>query len=136
MARVTRHRLVIVTYDPAATGFWLVEDYFPGIKEIDQQTLPSLEEFRRALGPVEVHPLPIPHDCRDGFLGAYWRQPHAYLDPGVRSAISTFAKIPNTDVGLARLRADLVDGTWERRYGHLLHQTELDPGYRLIIAHL
>jgi SAM-dependent methyltransferase len=136
LVRVTRHRLVIVTYDPAATGFWLVEDYFPDIREVDLQIMPPLEEFRRAVGPVDVRPLPIPHDCTDGFLGAYWRRPHAYLDPGVRSAISTFAKLPNIDAGLARLRADLTDGTWERRYGHLLHRTALDLGYRLVIAHL
>jgi SAM-dependent methyltransferase len=136
LARVARHRLVIVTYDPAATGFWLVEDYFPTIGEIDRQLLPSLEEFRRAVGPVDIRPLPIPHDCTDGFLGAYWRRPSAYLDPGVRRAISTFAKIPHIDAGLTRLRADLADGTWARRYGHLLHQAALDVGYRLVIAYL
>jgi SAM-dependent methyltransferase len=136
LARVARHRLVIVTYDPAATGFWLVEDYFPDIWEVDRQILPPLEEFHRVVGRVDVRPLPIPHDCTDGFLGAYWRRPSAYLDPGVRSAISTFAKIPNIDAGLMRLRADLADGTWERRYGHLLHQTALDLGYRLVIVHL
>jgi len=54
-----------------------------------------------------VYPLPIPHDCVDGFLGAYWRRPHAYLDAGVRSAISTFAKVPPREVesGLERLAA-------------------------------
>jgi SAM-dependent methyltransferase len=136
LARVARYRLVIVTYDPAATGFWLVEDYFPDIWASDRQLLPPLDEFRRAVGPVEVRPLPIPHDCTDGFLGAYWRRPAADLDPGVRRAISTFAKLSNLDEGLTRLRADLADGTWEQRYGHLLHQTELDVGYRLVIAHL
>jgi SAM-dependent methyltransferase len=136
LARVTRQRLVIVTYDPAATGFWLVEDYFPAIRAIDQQTLPPLGAFQRALGPVDIRPLPIPYDCIDGFLGAYWRRPYAYLDPGVRSAISAFARIPNIDAGLARLRSDLADGTWARRYGHLLQQTALDLGYRLVIAHL
>ena len=136
LARVARHRLVIITYDPTATSFWLVDDYFPAIGEIDRQILPSLEEFRRVLGPIEVRPLPIPHDCTDGFLGAYWRRPYAYLHPGVRSAISTFAKIPHVDAGLTRLRADLADGTWERQYGQLLHQATLDFGYRLVIAQL
>jgi SAM-dependent methyltransferase len=135
-ARVARHRLVIATYDPAAAGFWLIEDYFPAIREIDRLSMPSLEEFRRALGPVDVRALPIPHDCTDGFLGAYWRRPYAYLDPGVRRAISAFAKIPHIDTGLTRLRADLANGTWARRYGHLLHQEALDLGYRLVIAHL
>jgi SAM-dependent methyltransferase len=136
LRRVSRHRLVIVTYDPATTGFWLVDDYFPDINEIDRRIMPSLEDLHQALGPVDVRPLPVPHDCTDGFLGAYWRRPSAYLDPGVRSAISAFAKLPNTDVGLGRLRADLEDGTWERRYGHLMQQATLDLGYRLVVAHL
>lgn len=134
LARVAQHRLVIVTWDPAATGFWLVEDYFPEIVAIDRQIFPSIEEFSRALRCVEVSPLLIPHDCADGFLGAYWRRPYAYLDPGVRGAISTFSKIGDVEPGLMRLRCDLEDGTWARRYGHLLSQYELDLGYRLIIA--
>jgi hypothetical protein len=89
----------------------LVEDYFPDIWEGDRQLLPPLDEVRRAVGPVDVRPLPIPHDCTDGFLGAYWRRPSADLAPGVRRAISTFAKIPHLDAGLTRLRADLADGT-------------------------
>lgn len=33
-----------------------------------------------------------------------------------------------------RRRADLETGTWRRRYGHLLSRTELEPGYRLVVA--
>ena len=135
LARVAQHRLVIVTWDPATSGFWLVEDYFPAILEIDRQILPPMEEFRQTLGSLEVRPLLVPYDCTDGFLGAYWRRPYAYLDPGVRGAISTFAKISDVESGLRRLRGDLADGTWERRYGHLLCQSELDLGYRLVIVH-
>jgi SAM-dependent methyltransferase len=134
LARVAQHRLVILTWDPQTSGFWLVEDYFPAIAEIDRQILPPMEELRQALGQLEIRPLPVPHDCTDGFLGAYWRRPHAYLDPGVRRAISTFAKISDVESGLVRLRSDLADGTWERRYGHLLQQSVLDLGYRLVIA--
>src|SRR5881296_239539 len=78
--------------------------------------------------------LPIPHDCSDGFLGAYWRRPRAYLDAGVRSAISTFTKLRDSEPGLVRLRKDIEDGTWERRYGHILNEGELDLGYRIAIA--
>jgi SAM-dependent methyltransferase len=134
LARVARNRLVIVTWDPAARGFWLVEDYFPDILAIDRQILPSIEEFKQVLGPIEVRPLLVPHDCTDGFLGAYWRRPHAYLDSGVRSAISTFSKIGDVTSGLAHLRRDLEDGTWERRYGTLLRESAVDLGYRLVIA--
>ena len=135
LTRVARRRLVIVTWDPAASGFWLINDYFPEIGEIDRRILPSIEELRGVLGDIDVRPLPVPHDCCDGFLGAYWRRPHAYLDAGVRSAMSTFAKVRDVESGLARLRCDLADGTWAHRYGHLLHQSEIDLGYRLVIAH-
>ena len=134
LARVTRHRVVILTWDPAFSGFWLIEDYFPEIWTIDRPIFPSIDELRQALGNVECHPLLVPHDCTDGFLGAYWRRPQAYLDPGVRGAVSTFAKIADVDLGVARLRRDLEDGTWQRRHGHLLDRHEIDLGYRLVIA--
>jgi len=134
MARVARRRVVVVTWDPSTSGFWLTDDYFPEIFEIDRPLFPSIEDFRKALGRVEVQPLPIPHDCVDGFLGAYWRRPYAYLDAGVRSAISTFAKLHDVGRGLDRLRRDLEDGSWARRYGDLLDQPEIDLGYRIVIA--
>jgi hypothetical protein len=37
--------------------------------------------------------------------------------------------------GLARLRRDLEDGTWQRRHGDLLCRSVVDLGYRLVIAH-
>jgi SAM-dependent methyltransferase len=135
MARVARERVVILTCDlTVMSGFWLVDDYFPEIVEADRRIFPSLDEFRRALGPVDVRVLPIPWDCIDGFLGAYWRRPHAYLDATVRSAISTFSKIRTLESRLTRLQQDLADGSWERRYGALLTRSELDLGYRLIVA--
>ena len=81
-----------------------------------------------------MRPLPVPHDCVDGFLGAYWRRPEAYLDDGARAAISTFGKLRDPAPGLARLRQDLADGTWRRRHGAVLERAELDLGYRVVIA--
>ena len=136
LARVARRRVVIVTWDPAATGFWLIDDYFPEIVEIDRKIFPTIEDYARALGRVEVQPFPVPCDCVDGFLGAYWRRPHAYLDAGVRSAISAFTKMspPKLEAGLERLRRDLADGTWERRNASLFELAEIDLGYRIVIA--
>jgi SAM-dependent methyltransferase len=137
LGRVSRRRVVIITWDPSTSGFWLVDDYFPDIVDIDRRIFPTMEDFRRVLGRVEVRPLPIPHDCVDGFLGAYWRRPHAYLDAAVRSAISTFAKLRDVGgdlEGFARLRRDLDDGTWARRYGDLLDRSEIDLGYRIVVA--
>jgi SAM-dependent methyltransferase len=134
LARVARERVVIVTWDPATSGFWLVDDYFPDLVAIDRRIFPTLDELRHALGPVEARPLPVPHDCVDGFLGAYWRRPDAYLDAGIRGAISTFTKLADVEPGLARLRGDLADGTWERRHGHLRARDAMDLGYRVVVA--
>jgi len=136
LARVARRRVVVVTWDPSISDFWLADEYFPEIFETDRKIFPMIEDYRRALGRIDVRPMPIPHDCFDGFLGAYWRRPHAYLDAGVRGAISTFAKLPPRAVesGIEQLRRDLEDGTWARRHGDLLDRTEIDLGYRIVVA--
>jgi SAM-dependent methyltransferase len=134
LARVARRRVVALTWDPASPGFWLVDDYFPELAAIDRRVFPGLEELRRAWGALDVRPVPVPHDCVDGFTGAYWRRPTAYLDAGVRSGMSTFAKLPDVETGLARLRQDLADGTWTRRHGRVLERPALDLGYRLVVA--
>jgi SAM-dependent methyltransferase len=133
MRRVTRDRVVIFTWDPEHPGFWLVQDYFPEILGMDRPNFPSLREIEKAIGSTEVHVLSVPADCTDGFLGAYWRRPEAYLDAGARGAISTFSKL-DAAAGIARLRRDLKDGTWSDRYGALLSLPELDIGYRLVVA--
>lgn len=78
--------------------------------------------------------MPIPHDCTDGFLYAYWRRPAAYLDARIRSGSSAFWSIKNAEEGLAKLRTDLESGEWERRYFELLTLDAHDVGYRLVIA--
>ena len=85
-------------------------------------------------GPLDVQPLPIPGDCIDGFLGAYWQRPEAYLDPEVRAVISSFSHLGNSTANLKRLERDLASGAWDRRNAHLLACSELDVGYRLVVA--
>ena len=133
LRRVARDRVVVLTWDPAWPGFWLT-DYVPEILEIDRSKFPAIGDFERELGSVTAQTVPIPHDCTDGFLGTYWRRPEAYLDARVRGAISTFSKLSDTTTGLAQLSADLESGNWQRKYGALLKETELDLGYRLIVA--
>ena len=128
---MARERVVILTWEPDAAHFWLTDDYSPELVATDRAIFPTRDELERSLGPVELRPLPVPHDCLDGFLGAYWRRPQAYLDPAVRGAISTFGKIGDVEPGLARLRRDLEDGTWPPRHGPLLTRPALDLGYRL-----
>jgi SAM-dependent methyltransferase len=133
LRRVSRRRVVILTFDTDVGGFWLT-DYFPEILEEDRRIMPSLTRLRRHLGPLTVVDVPIPHDCTDGFLGAYWRRPDAYLRDDVRAAISTFSKIADVEAGVTALRRDLASGEWHRRYGNLLAQSSVDLGYRLVTA--
>jgi len=133
MRRVAKGPLVILTFDPKSPYFWLA-DYLPEIAELDKPVMPELSAFDRVLGKTKVEIVPVPCDCTDGFLGAYWRRPHAYLDPRVRSAISTFAKIDDVSSALSRLADDLASGVWEERYAHLLSAESLDVGYRLVVA--
>ena len=80
-------------------------------------------------------PIPIAHDCSDGFLCAAWKRPLAYLDERVRANISSFALLEPAVVAeaLARLERDVADGTWAERNADLLARDEADFGYRLLV---
>lgn len=132
MRRVTRGPIVLLTFDPAHRP-WLT-DYLPELAALDEAQMPRMSDYEKWLGAVQVTPVPVPHDCSDGFLYAYWRRPAAYLDPFIRSGSSSFWAIGNVDAGLARLRADLDSGAWARRYADLLEKDEYDAGYRLVVT--
>jgi len=133
LCRVVRDRVVLLTWDPDSEGFWLTRDYFPEFVEEDRKRMPTMAELRHFFDELEVLPVPIPHDCVDGFLGAYWRRPAEYLRPDIRDGISSFATCSDLSA-LKRLEADLASGHWERRYADIVHQAELDIGYRLIVG--
>jgi SAM-dependent methyltransferase len=132
MRRVTRGRIVLLTFNPSHRP-WLT-DYLPELAALDEAQMPTMSEYRRWLGPVEITPVLVPHDCSDGFLYAYWRRPAAYLDPHIRSGSSSFWAIGDADAGLRNLRRDLETGEWERRYAALLTLDAYDAGYRLVVA--
>ena len=133
-ARVARTKVVLLTNDfDVCANFWLF-DYFPELLRADRHIFPNIARFEDALGSLETIAVPIPADCRDGFLGAYWKRPSAYLDPIVRESISTFSKIGNVDSQLARLESDIVSGAWEQPYRSLIGLEALDLGYRILIS--
>ena len=133
MRRVAKGPVVILTYDPGFRDFWLL-DYFPGLVALDEGQMPKLSDYEAWLGPVEITPVPIPQDCTDGFLSAYWRRPEAYLEDRVRAAMSPFWALGDVSDGLARLQGDLESGAWAERYGEVMGLTERDCGYRLVVA--
>ncbi len=132
MRRVTRGPIVLLTFDPSQRP-WLT-DYLPELAALDEAAMPAMSDYARWLGPVRITPVPVPHDCSDGFLYAYWRRPAAYLDATIRSGSSAFWAIGNAEAGLQDLRRDLETGAWQRRYAELLTLDEYDAGYRLVVA--
>jgi SAM-dependent methyltransferase len=136
MSRVTRKRIVLFTWDPEfESNFWLTRDYLPAILELDRPRFPTMRQLESMLPRIEVEAVPIPANCQDGFLGAYWKRPEAYLDPGVQRTNSAMAKLDPEYLGkgIRRLQHDLKTGTWAKRNCELEPLGELDLGYRLII---
>jgi SAM-dependent methyltransferase len=137
LRRVARRRIVILTWDKSFTGsFWLTRDYLPELDDWTVGQLPSIDDLETELGSLERRSLPVPRDCRDGFLRAYWGRPEAYLEQHVRKNISQFNLVDGVAVerGIDRLARDLSSGGWDRRNGHLRTLDSLDLGYVLLIA--
>jgi hypothetical protein len=136
LRRVARRRVIVVHWDQAVMDRLWLADYFPEAFAFDRRRGPLLQDVCTTLDlDMDVVPLPVPHDCQDGFGAAYWRRPDAYLDPTVRAGISMLAQTEHErGDGLERLQRDLSDGTWAARHHTLLDQTELDCGYRLVVG--
>ncbi len=136
LRRVAR-RGVFFTWDRDVTaGFWLFREYFPEMGAADYRKAVPLGRLVDLVGPARITPVRVPRDCIDGFLGAFWRRPAAYLDPLVRAGISAFSVVPTGELeaGLARLRTDVERARWDTRHAGLLGMADADLGYRLVVA--
>jgi hypothetical protein len=133
MVRVSAQRVVVLTVDRrAANRFWLTRDYFPEANDLFRDLFGLTGDFP---GHCDIRPVPIPCDCSDGFVHAFWRRPREYLDDGVRSTMALFARLPDAVVadGIQRLAVDLDSGAWRRRNQGLCSRRELDLGHRLVV---
>ena len=141
LSRVARDRVVLFNANPSeADLFWLTTGYLPEFLDL----IPSRyrergvweRELEAGLGRFRLTPVPIAHDCTDGFYGAFWRRPEAYLEPYVRAGISVFAQVSSAAVDRAidALSADLGTGRWHQRHRALLGLSELHLGYYVIVA--
>ncbi|MFD5552516.1 class I SAM-dependent methyltransferase [Streptomyces sp. NPDC127068] len=139
LRRIARQRIVILTFDhDVSRGFWLSQEYLPEAAAVDEVRAVAVDHLVTLLGGARVETVPVPHDCTDGFLAAFWRRPEAYLDPQVRAGMSMLAQTRDEVLqpGLARLAEDLSSGRWHERHAELLDREELDVGYRLLVAEL
>ncbi|HZE05887.1 MAG TPA: methyltransferase domain-containing protein [Solirubrobacteraceae bacterium] len=133
MLRVSRRGLVILTVDgDVAARFWLTRDYLPSGRDLFAP-LGALTSLLPT-APV-VTPVPVPHDCVDGFVHAFWRRPEELLDPDVHGSMAMFARAPEAErtAGLAHLAADITGGAWARRNPELAGRESLDLGHRLVV---
>jgi SAM-dependent methyltransferase len=139
--RVARERVVLFNANPAeAALFWLTAEYLPEFLDLipPGYRQPGVweAELRRGLGDIELIPVPVPDDCTDGFYGAFWRRPEAYLRPEVRAGISVFSQLSSgaVDRALEALTADIKTGKWQNKHRSLLTARELHLGYYVIVA--
>jgi SAM-dependent methyltransferase len=135
LARVAR-RVVVLHFDPVVHNrYWLVDDYLPECNDLRSSRPLTPEQVAREIGATRTETVPVPGDCIDGFNWAYWKRPDRYLDPEARACISNLALLTDELVAerMNRLRADLADGVWHRRHGHLLVLDSIDGGLRLVI---
>ncbi|MEG9862747.1 MAG: methyltransferase domain-containing protein [Parvularculales bacterium] len=133
MRRVSKGPVVLLTFDPSKGAFWF-DDYFPQRTPSNFDKHFPFSAYEKLMGPVSIDVVPVPHDCGDGFVGAYWRRPEAYLDLSVRKAMSCFWSMDGVEPSLKKLDEDLKSGAWEKKYGYLLGYDTLDLGIRLITS--
>lgn len=136
MLRVARDRVVVVTLDPDVAGAMWLYEYAPEIAKLTRETFPPMAGLTRWLGGAHVEPVPIPRDCTDLFLEAFWSRPELVLDARARAGTSGFARLPP---GIERrivaaVRSDLRSGEWDRRHSHLRACAAYDGGLRILTS--
>lgn len=137
MRRVSRERIVIVTFDHLALAdLWIPRDYFPAMLGLKRRAGATSGELAERLSDASVSPIAVPRDCTDLFFAALWARPEMLLDDEVLRPMWVWQSIPEQarEEGRRRLVADLESGAWDERYGRLREQGELDVGLRLVVS--
>lgn len=137
MRRVTRGPVVLLVCDPTRMQEYWLNDYIPEVRAVEASRFPTLDRIAAALGDeVEVQPVPIPLDCRDGFNEAYYGRPEAFLDPQARLACSSWSLVPAEAIARfeRELSRDLASGAWDRKYGRWREEPFFDGPLRLVIG--
>jgi SAM-dependent methyltransferase len=137
MRRVTRHQVLVLTFDPEALDdFWMAE-YAPELIAVEKARYPSIGRITEILeGKCEVQHIPVPLHCFDGFQEAFYGRPEAFLEKEVRlnqSAWGFLSYNEEQDI-MKRLSADMESGEWDKKYSHLREQPSYIGSLRLIIA--
>ncbi len=137
LRRVTKHQVIIMTFDPdALDNFWNAH-YFPELIAVEKARYPTVEFITNSLGGnCEVKSIPIPLDCIDGFQEAFYGRPEAFLEKQVRMSQSAWGFLPDgvEERIIQTLADDLQSGNWDKKFGHFRTQPTFTCALRLIIA--
>jgi SAM-dependent methyltransferase len=137
LKRVTKNKVIIMTFDPEALDeFWNAK-YFPEVIEVEKKRYPTIDFIKTALGGhCEVQKIPIPLNCIDGFQEAFYGRPEAFLNKQVRQSQSAWGFIaPALEEKYVKdFAEELASGEWDRKYGHYRTQESFTCALRLIVA--
>jgi len=137
LCRVTRGPILIMTFDGAAMNRYWLSHYAPDLFEHECRRMPRIETLSAGLGDsVEVHSMPIPSNCVDGFNEAYYARPEAFLDAAVRRSQSAWSFVSEEDEAqiVKHLGDDLKSGRWDKRFGEWRSKPSYDGSLRLIVS--
>lgn len=137
LRRVSRGRVVVLTFDGEALDrFWLAR-YAPELIDAERRRYPGIDQICDVLGgAVQVTAVPIPIDCTDGFTEAYYARPELFLRPDVRAAQSAWGFVTRAaeQRAVEELRRDLESGRWQELYGHVGNRSTYAGSLRLVVA--
>lgn len=131
-------RFVIFSATPEQMQLYWLCEYFPQALEAAMQQMPTAESVSESLRKAgfRIHstePYEIRHDLKDFFLYSGKFNPEMYLDPAVRSGISTFANLASPseiNSGCERLSRDIKSG----KIGEIQRKYQHDGGDYLFIT--
>jgi len=137
LRRVTRDRIVVLTFDGEALDrFWLV-DYVPELIAAERRRYPAIDLICECLGgKTEVQTVSVPIDCVDGFTEAFYARPERFLDSMVRRSQSAWGFVEEKvqERFVKDLGDDLQSGAWDQKYGKWRQQAFFEGSLRLIVS--
>src|SRR5262249_48168330 len=136
LRRVTRGPIVVLAFDgDALERYWLAR-YAPELISVERRRYPGIDKITKCLGgSTQVHVIPIPIDCVDGFTEAYYARPEAFLEPAVRRSQSAWSFVSDEDQArfVKTLGDELASGEWDRKYGEWRTKPHFEGSLRLIV---
>jgi SAM-dependent methyltransferase len=136
LKRVSKRKILIMTFDPEKLGNSWIAKYFPEIIDVERKRYPNISQLVDFFQCEEkIISVPLPFDCKDGFTEAYYGRPEAFLNKKVREAQSDWGFI-NEDVEekiVKKLRDDILSGLWDRLYGEHRHMKEFESALRILV---